>query len=83
MGTAELQGVVAMALTAKIASDPPGSRRFRMMVPVAVLIVLLAMILAPGLARHVEIPGVDQRTVEVTRSDAAPPEAGGAPSAGG
>jgi hypothetical protein len=44
------EGVGVMTLTAAIASDPPGSRRFRMVAPVVVLIGLLALILVPGLA---------------------------------
>ena len=39
-----------MNLTAAIASDPPGSRRFRRIAPLAVLIGLFTVILGPGLA---------------------------------
>lgn len=39
-----------MTLTAAIAKDPPGSRRFRRAVPVMVLIGLAALILGPSLA---------------------------------
>jgi hypothetical protein len=42
-----------MTLTAAIATDPSGSRRFRRIAPLAVLIGLSTMILGPGLAQVV------------------------------
>jgi hypothetical protein len=58
-----------MSLTAAIASDPPKSRRFRRMVPVAVLIGLFTVILGPGLATKTVCEAESGKPIEIGKVD--------------
>ena len=58
-----------MNLTPAIASDPPQSRRFRRIAPLAVLIGLCAVILGPGLATQVVCQGGSVEPTEVSKVD--------------
>ena len=58
-----------MNLTAAIASDPPKSRRFRRIAPLAVLIGLFTVILGPGLATQVIRHGGSVELTEVGKVD--------------
>jgi hypothetical protein len=58
-----------MKLTAAIASDPPKSRRFRKIAPLAVLTGLFAVILGPGLATQVMCQGGPVEPTEVSKVD--------------
>jgi hypothetical protein len=63
------EGVVAMILTPAIASDPPGSRRFRRIAPLAVLIGLFTVILGPGLATQVTCQVGSLESTEIGKVD--------------
>jgi hypothetical protein len=58
-----------MKLTAAIASDPPKSRRFRKIAPLAVLTGLFAVILGPGLVTQVMCHGASVEPTAVSHVD--------------
>ena len=58
-----------MTLTAAIASDPPKSRRFRRIAPLAVLMGLFTVILGPGLATQVVCQGGHGIRTEIGKVD--------------
>jgi hypothetical protein len=58
-----------MNLTPAIASDPPKSRRFRRIAPLAVLIGLVTAILGPGLATEVVCQGGYVEPAKVSEID--------------
>jgi hypothetical protein len=58
-----------MILTPAIASDPPKSRRFRRIAPLAVLVGLFTVILGPGLATQVVCQDGSVEPTKVSKVD--------------